>query len=85
MYGLLKSLLRDVKGSFAMFAAMGMLLLVVVIGVAVDFSRLQGTQTRAQDDVDGAVLAAAQYMSDSLSSGDSEYVRQAAAKQVAID
>lgn len=85
MCGILKSLLRDTKGSFAMFAAMGMLLLLLVIGVAVDFGRLQSTQTSAQDDIDGAVLAAARYMTDSLSSGASEDVRQAAAKQIAID
>ena len=76
---------RDAKGSFAIFAAMGLLLLVLVIGIAVDFTRLQGTQTKAQDDVDGAVLAAARYMSDTLLSNDSDAVKQAAAKQIAID
>ena len=82
---LLKLLWRDAKGAFAVPAAIMSLVLIVAIGVAVDFNRLQSAETSAQDDLDGAVLAAARYMSETSLSGESRKVRKKAARQLAKD
>ena len=83
MTNFLRLFWRDTCGAFAIWAGLGFMGLILGVGVAVDYSRLEDTRTEAQDTIDGAVLAAARYIADTELSADSAHTRQVAAKRVA--
>lgn len=58
--GMLKRFLKSDSGNFAMMAAIGLPVMLVAVGAAVDFSSATKKQQSLQDMVDNATLAAAQ-------------------------
>jgi len=57
--GLTVALLRDQRGSTAMFFALSLLGIAVLIGIGMDFSRAQNARTSLQNAADAAALAIA--------------------------
>lgn len=62
MWKLYRRYLNDTRGGFAIFAALSLLTLFVVIGAAVDISRVTRAKSEGQNRLDAAVLAAAVYV-----------------------
>lgn len=79
----LKDIKKDESGSIAVIFAIGILLIILAAGVAIDIARLESTKTSAQDFTDNAVLAAARTMTASENSSQSIGERKKEAKQVA--
>ncbi|PHR60155.1 MAG: hypothetical protein COA43_07600 [Robiginitomaculum sp.] len=64
MWKLYRRFLDDTRGGFAIFAALSFLVLFVVIGAAIDISRLTDAKLDGQNRIDAAVLAAAVYVKE---------------------